>query len=123
MKSKLGFVGLLSFLAIIPSIASAGMNTAMVESISSGSANIKALDYLEINQSIDLLDNQTITISYMYSCTRETITGGRVIIKNAKSVVIGGSVKRTVTKCNGNQPIITNNQLAEGSVTVFRGRK
>ena len=123
MKSKLGFLGLLSFLTINPSIASAGMNTAMVESISSGSSNIKALDYLEINQTIDLLDNQTITISYMYSCTREIITGGRIIIKNAKSVVIGGTVERAITKCNGNQPIITNDQMTEGSVTVFRRRK
>ena len=48
------------------------------------------MDYLETGRVIRLGARETVVLSYLYSCTRETITGGTVTVGTDRSEVLSG---------------------------------
>jgi hypothetical protein len=71
---------------------------ALVES--SNSPAVELMDYLQAGQIIRLNAHETIVISYMRSCVRETITGGTVSIGTDSSEVHSGKVTRVRVACD-----------------------
>jgi hypothetical protein len=75
----------------------APIEVAVVES--SNSPSIEDMDYLQAGRIIRLAPHETIVVSYMSSCTKETITGGTVIIGLDQSEVRSGDVRRQAGSC------------------------
>ncbi len=93
---------------------------AIVEDVSSDKAQVEFMDYLEAGRIIDLPGGASITIGYLRSCWRETITGGQITVGTEKSSVEGGRVQREQVECDGGRFRLTKEQAAKGGVTVFR---
>ena len=72
---------------------------ALVESVGTQS-NI--MSYVETGKTFRLGAQDTMVLSYLDSCLRETITGGTVIIGIDHSEVRGGKVTRTKLDCGSN---------------------
>ena len=91
--SILGIAGTIAF----ASVANADpVGVALVES--SNSASVALMDYVQAGQIIRLGPHETIVLSYMSSCLRETITGGTVTVGTDRSDVRFGSVERVQRK-------------------------
>jgi hypothetical protein len=73
------------------------IEVALVES--SNSPSIEDMDYLRAGQIFRLAPHETIVLSYMSSCMKETITGGTVIIGVNQSEVRSGNVRRQAGSC------------------------
>src|SRR3974390_2786885 len=69
----------------------APIEVALVES--SNSRSIEDMDYVHAGQIIRLAPYETIVLSYLSSCVKETITGGTVIIGADRSEVRSGEVR------------------------------
>src|SRR5258706_15347656 len=57
-------------------------------------SGVEFMDYVRAGQVIRLGPHQTIVLSYMASCVRETITGGTVTVGTQRSEVQSGHVRR-----------------------------
>ena len=83
------------------------ITVALVESLTSKSSNVEALDYLKVGQVIQLGPQDTLVLSYRTSCARERITGGTVIIGIDSSEVRLGSVVRVRGACGVKRNTLT----------------
>jgi hypothetical protein len=102
----------------LASVANANpVGVALVES--SNSASVEFMDYVLAGQVIRLGPHETIVLSYMSSCLRETITGGTVTVGTDRSDVRFGSVKRIKAECDPGEIALTGGASAAGR--VFRG--
>ncbi|MEE8247506.1 MAG: hypothetical protein V3S87_09620 [Alphaproteobacteria bacterium] len=100
---------------------------ALVESIENApKAGVELLDYVYMGQAIDLGPSGVMVLSYLESCGRETITGGRVQVGPGQSTVSGGAMARETVVCQGAKPIITADATEAGAavkrVTPFDGQ-
>ena len=112
--SILGIAGTIAF----ASVANADpVGVALVES--SNSASVALMDYVQAGQIIRLGPLETIVLSYMSSCLRETITGGSVTVGTDRSDVRFGSVERVNAKCDPGEITLTGGAAIAGR--VFRG--
>ena len=80
------------------SVGAAGP-AALVESVG---ASTNIMSYVETGKTFRLGAQDTMVLSYLDSCLRETITGGTVIIGIDHSEVRGGKVTRTKLDCGSN---------------------
>ena len=78
------------------------------------------MDYLKTGQVIRLGPRDTLVLTYMTSCVRETITGGTVTIGADLSEVQSGQVVRTRGQCGVGKMVLTSVQTPIGGRT-FRG--
>jgi hypothetical protein len=108
--------GLLAF----GSAATAAEPTAIVEDVTAPGANLAFMDYLFPGRVIDLKSGETITLGYLHSCLRETITGGHIVIGSQKSAVKGGTLKRERVECDGGAMKLNSEQSGKGLVMVLR---
>jgi hypothetical protein len=76
------------------------IDVALVESLTGNSPGVEHMDYVRAGQVIRLAPHQTIELSYMSSCLRETITGGTVTVGIDRSEVQSGEVRRTSGQCD-----------------------
>ena len=83
------------------SVGAAGP-AALVESVGTQSASTNIMSYVETGKTFRLGAQDTMVLSYLDSCLRETITGGTVIIGIDHSEVRGGKVTRTKLDCGSN---------------------
>jgi hypothetical protein len=81
--------------------ATAAEPTAIVEDVAAPSTKIGFMDYLLPDRVIELKSGETLTLGYLQSCLRETITGGRIVVGRKKSSVTQGTVKRERVECDG----------------------
>lgn len=96
---------------------------AIVEEVSGPTgtgAGLAAFDYLDPGQNLTLPAGTTVTLGYLASCARETITGGKVTIGSEASTVVGGTVSRETVKCSGALKL-TAAQAGKSGAMVFRG--
>jgi hypothetical protein len=93
---------------------------ALVEEIDDGIAHVTAFDSLKSGQSIDLRPNHHAVVSYLESCTRETINGGLVKIGTSQSDVQDGTVQREKVECSLKQLSLTEATQDQSATTVFR---
>src|ERR1700737_5484784 len=103
--SILGIAGTIAF----ASVANADpVGVALVES--SNSASVAFMDYVQAGQIIRLGPHETIVLSYMSSCLRETITGGTVTVGTDRSDVQSGEVRRTRGQGDAGKMVLTGAQ-------------
>jgi hypothetical protein len=119
------FAGLAATAAVmIVSAGAAGpIEVALVEDLSSNSASVQLMDYLQVGRVIHLAPMDTLVLTYMTSCVREKITGGTVTIGTDSSEVQLGQVVRSRGLCGEKKGQITSERnLFYGSGRVPRSR-
>lgn len=94
--------------------------TALVEDISSTTAEVEFMDYVGPGQVIKLAPRDVLVLSYLKSCAHETITGGTVRIGSEQSTVEGGKVTRTKVACDGGKMQLASAQANASGATSFR---
>jgi hypothetical protein len=105
------------------SAASAASPVALIEDLSGNPAALEVMDYLETGQVIRLGARETLVLSYLNSCTRETITGGTVTVGTEQSEVVSGRVERTKVRCDRARASASAEYVIQSSGHVFRGLK
>jgi hypothetical protein len=88
-------------LIVATSVGVAGP-AALVESVVTQAASTNVMSYVETGKTFRLGPQDTMVLSYLDSCVRETITGGTVIVGIDHSEVRGGTVSRTNLDCGSN---------------------
>src|SRR5216684_6334936 len=86
--------------------AAAPVQVALVENVTGNPAGVEFMDYLETGKIIALGPHDSIVLSYMSSCVRETITGGTVTIGTDQSEVQSGRVVRTKVPCDAGKMVL-----------------
>jgi energy-converting hydrogenase Eha subunit C len=119
--NRLATLAVAGAVAIIASAAAAApLEVALVESLTSNSPGVEFMDYVQAGQIIRLGAHETIVLSYMTSCVRETITGGTVTVGTDWSEVQSGEVRRARGQCDTGTMVLTGAQSHIGGRT-FRG--
>jgi hypothetical protein len=93
---------------------------AVVEDIS-GSPGVELMDYVSEGKTIKLAPTDSIVLSYLKSCWRETIKGGVVTVGAGQSTVDGGTITREKVACDGGKMELAAAQSKQGAAMVFRG--
>ena len=99
------------------------MQAALVENVTGRSAQVQVMDYVDAGQTIRLGPHDTIVLSYLHSCVRETITGGTVTVGVEQSEVQAGKVTRSKVDCGEPTFVLTGNSEIQFAGRVFRGPK
>lgn len=99
------------------------MQAALVENVTGRSAQVQVMDYVDAGQTIRLGPHDTIVLSYLHSCVRETITGGTVTVGVEQSEVQAGKVTRSKVDCGEPTFVLTGNSEIQFAGRVFRGAK
>jgi hypothetical protein len=95
---------------------------AIVEDISGESSGLMLMDFLANGDIVKLAAHETLVLGYFESCTRETITGGKITIGENGSTVTGGSVSREQTECDGGRMVLSMAESSASGVSVTRGQ-
>ena len=102
-----------------PALAS-GSVAALVEDVTGASAGVEFMDYVETGKIIRLNPQDSIVLSYLVSCVRETITGGVVTVGREQSEVQSGKVERISTACDAGRMTLTAELARQSAATVVR---
>ena len=94
---------------------------AIVEDIQADGSTLSFMDYVNEGRVIQLGKQGKVTLGYLNSCRRETITGGTVKVGARKSDVKDGSVLGEVVECDGGDAKLTGQQAATSGALAFRG--
>src|SRR5271166_1617833 len=100
--------------------AAAPMQVALVENVTGNPAGAEFMDYLETGKIIQLGPSDTIVLSYMSSCVRETITGGTVTVGTDRSEVQAGKVARSTVPCDAGKMLLAD-RVSQFGGKIFRG--
>jgi hypothetical protein len=92
---------------------------AIVEDVDAKVKGADLLEYVESGRQIDT-GGGTIVLSYLESCARETITGGKLVVGQKESTVTGGKVERAEVKCDGGKLVLADAQAGKSGATAFR---
>ena len=87
---------------------------AVVEGLTGNPSGLEFMDYVRAGQVIRLGPHQTIVLSYMVSCVRETITGGTVTVGTQRSEVQSGHVRRIEGHCYSGRMELTGEEAHVG---------
>ena len=97
-----------------------GMSVALVEDVAGSSAGVEFMDYVEPGKVIRLNPQDAIVLNYLYSCVRETITGGVITVGREHSDVQSGKVERMSTPCDAGRMLLTAQLASQSAATVVR---
>jgi hypothetical protein len=117
---RLATLAVAGVMALASAAAADPIEAALVESVSSNSAGVEFMDYVQAGQIIRLGPHDTIVLRYVSSCLRETITGGTVTVGTDWSGVQSGEVRRLRGQCDAAKMVLTGGQGAIAGRT-FRG--
>ncbi|MGD9867755.1 MAG: hypothetical protein AB7U38_07140 [Hyphomicrobiales bacterium] len=121
---KTGIVSAAAFAVLTLAGASqAAEPAAIVEAVSAPSTSLKPMDFLDEGQVIQLNSDESLTLGYLSSCTRETIKGGKVTIGAAKSAVESGLRKSEEVDCDGARVVKVTTRATDVAGAVFRKGK
>jgi len=110
-------------MAAMPAVAKSApplLPTALVEDVSSATADVEFMDYVGAGQTITLGAKDVVVLSYLRSCEHEVITGGTVKVGFDKSEVTGGQVVRSRVACDGGKVQLTSAQASQSGASAFR---
>ena len=113
----------LTILALLVSAGPAlagGPVTALVEDVTGTSAGVEFMDYVEAGRVIRLNPQDSIVLNYLYSCERETITGGVITVGREESEVQSGKVERMPTACDAGRMILTAELASQSAGMLLR---
>jgi hypothetical protein len=106
---------------LVPQAGWAGDNAvAIVEDTSGAIEGVEPLDLLQEGREITLRPDSGLIISYLDSCQRENIRGGKVVIGKAQSDVTDGNVARRRISCDPAALALTPEQANQSATLVFR---
>ena len=101
--------------------AAAQSPVAVVEEVQGNVTGAEFMDYLTPKAVIKVAAGGSVTISYMKSCQRETISGlGTVVVGTDESFVQFADVKREKTSCDSTQSHATSKATSDAAATVLR---
>jgi hypothetical protein len=81
---------------------------------------VEPLDLLRKGQQIALGAGAGVIISYLESCQRENIRGGKVVVGRTQSTVEGGEISRRRVACDAAALDLTPEQANQAATLVFR---
>jgi hypothetical protein len=117
MKSLIGaFVS--AFCLAAPALAETP--AAIVEDVQGKVDGIAFMDYVAPGKIIKLGPKASITLSYLKSCQRETISEGVVLVGAEQSTVQLGEVKREKVPCDTNAAKLSEREANQSAATTFR---
>ncbi|MGX4773604.1 hypothetical protein ACWAUC_27815 [Bradyrhizobium guangdongense] len=120
MRSLIGaVVGVLCLSA--PAVAQTP--AAIVEDVQGKVAGIEFMDYVTPGKIIKLGPKGGITLSYLKSCLRETITEGVVLVGAEQSTVQLGNVERVKVPCDANAVQLSEREANQSAATTFRSMR
>jgi hypothetical protein len=93
---------------------------ALVEDVNSTTAGVQSMDYVAAGRQIRLGKQDTLVLSYLKSCWRETIIGGTVTVGAEQSDVRGGTIDRQKVDCDGDRLMLTAEQASQSAGFVVR---
>jgi hypothetical protein len=93
---------------------------AIVEEVQGSVKTLEPFTFLVAGTEIRLPPDATLVLGYLRSCTRETITGGRVVVGTDESLVDGGSLLRETVECDGGRLQLTPAQAMASGVMPVR---
>ena len=102
--------------------ASAEVPIAVVEDVTGSPPGIEFMDYVALGKVIRLGPADTIVLSYLKSCWRETIMGGTVTVGPEQSDVQSGKVERAKVACEAGKMLLTTELASKSAGLVFRDR-
>src|SRR6266567_3231602 len=117
---RLALLAIAGAMVLASAAAADPVEVALLERVSSNSVSGDLMEYVQAGQIIRLGPRETIVLSYMSSCLRETITGGTVTVGKDWSEVQSGEVQRLRGECGGGKMILTGAQSPIAGRT-FRG--
>jgi hypothetical protein len=100
--------------------ALAGGPVALVEDVTGAPAGVEFMDYVETGKVIPLNPQDSVVLSYLYSCVHETITGGIITVGREQSEVESGKVVRMSTACDAGRMILTAELASQSAALVVR---
>ncbi|MFT4115643.1 hypothetical protein [Bradyrhizobium sp.] len=117
MRSLIGaIVGVICFAA--PAVAETP--AAIVEDVQGKVDGIAFMDYVAPGKIIKLGPKASITLSYLKSCLRETISEGVVLVGAEQSTVQLGDVQREKVPCDTNAARLSDREANQSAATTFR---
>jgi hypothetical protein len=117
MKSLIGAaVG--AFCLAAPALAETP--AAIVEDVQGKVDGIAFMDYVAPGKIIKLGPKASVTLSYLKSCLRETISEGVVLVGAEQSTVQLGEVKRDKVPCDTNAAQLSEREANQSAATTFR---
>ena len=93
---------------------------AIVEEVQGKVDGVAFMDYVAPGKIIKLGPKATITLSYLKSCQRETISEGVVMVGTEQSTVQLGEVKREKVPCDTNAAKLSEREANQSAATTFR---
>ncbi|QFI72373.1 hypothetical protein F8237_08230 [Bradyrhizobium betae] len=117
MKSLIGAV-VGAFCVAAPALAETP--AAIVEDVQGKVDGIAFMDYVAPGKIIKLGPKASITLSYLKSCQRETISEGVVLVGAEQSTVQLGEVKREKVPCDTNAAKLSEREANQSAATTFR---
>ncbi|MDH2343402.1 hypothetical protein [Bradyrhizobium sp. SSUT77] len=117
MRSLIGAV-VGAFCLAVPALAETP--AAIVEDVQGKVDGIAFMDYVAPGKIIKLGPKASITLSYLKSCQRETISEGVVLVGAEQSTVQLGEVKREKVPCDTNAAKLSEREANQSAATTFR---
>jgi hypothetical protein len=117
MKSLIGAV-VGAFCVATPALAETP--AAIVEDVQGKVDGIAFMDYVAPGKIIKLGPKASVTLSYLKSCVRETISEGVVLVGAEQSTVQLGDVKRDKVPCDTNAAKLSEREANQSAATTFR---
>lgn len=93
---------------------------AIVEDVQGKVDGIAFMDYVAPGKIIKLGPKASVTLSYLKSCLRETISEGVVLVGAEQSTVQLGEVKRDKVPCDTNAAKLSEREANQSAATTFR---
>ena len=117
MRSLIGAV-VGAFCLAVPALAETP--AAIVEDVQGKVDGIAFMDYVAPGKIIKLGPKASITLSYLKSCQRETISEGVVLVGAEQSTVQLGEIKREKVPCDTNAAKLSEREANQSAATTFR---
>jgi hypothetical protein len=119
-RRRVGALALLVFLSGGGIATAQDKTVAIVEDTSGNVVGVEPLDLLRTGREIVLTAESGVIVSYLNSCQRENIRGGKVVIGEVQSEVQGGEVSRRRVPCDAAALNLTPEQANQSATLVFR---
>jgi hypothetical protein len=78
------------------------------------------MDYVSPGDVVVLKRSERLVLGYFASCLEETVAGGTVTVGTRESAITGGTVERRKVDCDGGGLSLSDQQVANSGVIVFR---
>ena len=124
MRIRIAILAVASGMVAGSIAVAAPAEVALVESVTGTPAGVEAMDYVAAGKVIALGPHDTIVLSYMRSCLRETITGGTVTVGTDQSEAEGSKIVRSKVACDAGKMLFGRSPVVEvaapGSLSIER---